>query len=107
VEARPREIVFLEAGGVPEWLDNLEITDQDAYDTIIARLERVEDGNFGDYGPVGKILELRFIKTGPGYRLYFGTHKDIVVILWAGIKKTQDSDIRIANKLWKEYNDGK
>jgi putative addiction module killer protein len=105
VEVRPRDIHFLEAGGVAEWLDRLEQVDRMSYDTIVARLERVEDGNFGDYGPAGNVLELRFHMTGPGYRLYFGQHDDMVIILRAGTKKTQDTDIKIANKLWKEYND--
>lgn len=105
MEARPKDIHFLEAGGVPEWLDELEKKDAQSYDAIVARLERVEDGNFGDYGPAGNVLELRFIRTGPGYRLYFGLHDDIVIILRAGTKKTQSADIEIGNKLWKEYND--
>jgi putative addiction module killer protein len=105
VEARPQEILFLEEGGVPEWLEELERADQDAYDAIVARLERVEEGNFGDYGPAGDVLELRFRMRGPGYRLYFGRHNDIVIILGAGTKTSQQADIEIASKLWKEYND--
>ena len=105
MEPRPRDIFFLESGGVAEWLDALEATDPASYDQIIARLERVEDGNFGDYGPAGNVLELRFLRTGPGYRVYFGLHDDLVILLRAGAKKTQQADIRIANKLWKEYKD--
>jgi len=105
VDARPRDIFFFEAGGVFGWLDDLENTDAEAYDAIIARLERVEDGNLGDYKPAGNVLELRFLQTGPGYRLYFGIDGDLVIILWAGIKKTQEADIKTANRLWKEYND--
>jgi len=62
-------------------------------------------GNYGDYGPAGKVLELRFFMKGPGYRLYFGEHNDIVILLRAGTKKTQDVDIKTANELWKQYND--
>jgi putative addiction module killer protein len=105
VEAHPREILFLQAGRVAEWLDALEQTDPASYDLIIARLERVEDGNFGDYGPAGNVLELRFLAAGPGYRVYFGLHDDLVILLRAGTKKTQITDIKIANKLWKEYKD--
>jgi len=105
LEARPRVILFFEAGRVPEWLDDLEQRDPEAYDAIVARLERVEDGNLGDYGPAGKVLELRFIRTGRGYRIYFGVQDDMVIILWAGTKKTQDADISVANRLSKEYND--
>jgi putative addiction module killer protein len=106
VEAHPREIFFFEPGHVSEWLDELEEANQDAYDAIVSRLERVEEGNFGDYGPAGEVLELRFIRTGPGYRIYFGRDGDLVIILHAGIKKSQDADIKIANKLWRQYKDG-
>jgi putative addiction module killer protein len=106
MEARPQEIYFLEAGGVDVWLDKLEDTDEAAHDAIVARLERVEDGNFGDSGPAGSVKELRF-HIGPGYRLYFGQHEDIVILLRAGIKKTQNADIKIAEKLWSDYKDGK
>jgi putative addiction module killer protein len=105
VEARPREILFLKASGFSEWMDALESEDADTYDAIVARLERVEDGNFGDCGSVGRgVYELRFIRTGPGYRVYFGEHDDLVIILRAGTKKTQQADIAIAQKRWKEYN---
>jgi putative addiction module killer protein len=106
VEAKPREILFLKAGGFSEWMDALEQTDSDAYDAVVRRLERVEDGNFGNCGSAGGgVCELRFIKTGPGYRVYYGEHDDLVIILGAGIKKTQDADIKLAKKLWKEYDD--
>ena len=104
MEARPKEILFLEDGGVDKWLDKLEEEDPRSYDAIISRLERVEEGNWGDCGAVGKVMELRFLMTGPGYRIYFGQHNDIVILLRAGTKKTQDTDIKIANELWERYN---
>jgi putative addiction module killer protein len=104
-EARPREILFLEDGRFPEWMDVLENHDNAMYDAIVARLERVEEGNLGDCGSVGGgVSELRFMKTGAGYRIYFGEHDDIFVVLKAGNKKTQQADIAIAQKLWSKYN---
>ncbi len=50
--------------------------------------------------------ELRFMKTGPGYRIYFGEHDDLIIVLGAGTKKTQKTDIAIAQKHWSEYNNG-
>lgn len=86
-------------------MDELEERDAVAYDAILARLERVEDGNFGDCGPVGGgVSELRFIKTGPGYRVYFGEHNDMVIILGAGTKSTQTEDIKRTKQLWNVYN---
>jgi putative addiction module killer protein len=105
VEARPREIHFLNNAGMSEWLDVLEKKDVVSYDAMIARLDRIEDGNFGDCGSVGGgVSELRFIKTGPGYRIYFGEHNDMVILLRAGTRKTQRSDVIIAQRLWREYN---
>jgi putative addiction module killer protein len=88
-------------------MGSLEYMDEQAYDAIVARLERVEDGNFGDCGPVGGgVSELRFIKTGPGYRVYFGEHDDLVIILGGGTKKTQKADIDRAKELWSTYKNG-
>ncbi|MFA7567827.1 MAG: type II toxin-antitoxin system RelE/ParE family toxin [Alkalispirochaeta sp.] len=71
---------------------------------IFARLDRIERGNFGDYKAIAKGLsELRF-HFGPGYRVYFGTAKDTLVILLAGgDKKTQKRDIKRAHQLWDEF----
>jgi putative addiction module killer protein len=105
VEARPRDILFLDSSGFSAWMDDLEYRDVDAYDAIISRLERVEDGNFGDCEPVGGgVFELRFIRTGPGYRVYFGGHDDMVIILGAGTKHSQAEDIKVCKKRWDEYN---
>ena len=50
------------------------------------------------------ISELR-IDYGPGYRVYFG--KDggtLVILLMGGMKDTQDTDMKLARKYWREYN---
>ena len=106
MEARPRELLIfeLESGRKPfsDWMDTL--IDNPIYETILVRLERVEDGNFGDCEPVGSgIHELR-INVGPGYRVYFGEDGDFVILLCGGKKKTQERDINAARKLWDEYN---
>ncbi len=106
MDAHPQHIFFLEDGNVTDFLDELESKDPDSYDAVVRRLDRVEEGNFGDYGAVGGVLELRFLKTGPGYRIYFGRDGDIVVLLRAGTKSTQDADYRIAEKLWEQYKNG-
>lgn len=69
-----------------------------------SRLDRVQQGNLGDYKSVGEgVFELR-INYGPGYRLYFGQFGlTIVVILVAGDKSTQEQDIRQAIGYWKDY----
>jgi putative addiction module killer protein len=106
VEARPREILIFEASGgrapFSEWMDTL-IGDE-VYGIILTRLDRVEDGNFGDSGPVGAgVSELR-IHFGPGYRVYFGQDGDFVILLGGGKKGTQAADIERAKAHWAEYN---
>lgn len=71
---------------------------------IFARLDRVENGNFGNHKAItNELSEFRF-QFGPGYRVYFGTVKKTLVILLAGgDKKTQKKDIKRAQQLWDEF----
>lgn len=71
---------------------------------ILARIARLERGNYGDCEPVGEgVSELRLF-FGPGYRVYFGEGEDyIVVLLCGGDKGSQDEDIRKAKSCWKDY----
>ncbi len=51
------------------WLNSLK--DKTAINRIMARLYRVEHGNFGDFKSVGQnLFELRFF-FGSGYRIYY------------------------------------
>ncbi len=106
MEAKPREIRIYEAasGASPfsDWIETLR--QEDIYGVILNRLDRVEDGNLGDWAPVGRgVCELR-IDVGPGYRVYFGQDGDLVVLLGGGTKKTQSRDIATAREHWKNYN---
>ncbi len=50
------------------WLDNL--ADRRGRAKILARLDRVAEGNLGDTKPVGQgVAEFRIL-FGPGYRVY-------------------------------------
>ena len=62
-----------------------------------ARIDRVEDGHFGDHKPIReKVFEMR-IQQGPGYRVYYMLRGLVVVILLAGgDKSTQMTDIEMA-----------
>jgi putative addiction module killer protein len=43
---------------------------------------------------------------GPGYRVYFATVKQVIVVLvLGGDKSTQDKDIAKAQQLWQENKD--
>jgi len=72
--------------------------------SIIRRIDRMRTGNFGDYKFIGNgIYELK-ITTGPGYRIYYiKKNSDIIILLIAGDKSTQDKDINKAKTLAKEY----
>ena len=74
----------------------------------MARLERLETGNFGDCkGVGGGVSELR-IDWGPGYRVYFGRNgQTVIVLLCGGDKRKQDADIKKAVELWQEFVDRK
>ncbi len=106
MEATPREIriyITLE-GKTPflEWRDSLK--DVRAKAKIIARLDRVEDGNLGDCKFVGEgVYELR-IDYGPGYRIYFGQENNVIILLlWGGDKSNQSKDISKAQNYWQDY----
>lgn len=92
------------AGAEPftDWLHNLR--DARTRRRILQRLFRLESGNFGDRKRVGGgVSELRF-SFGPGYRVYFGQDKGvIVVLLCGGDKSSQRRDIQQAQTYWKEY----
>ncbi|XZN92530.1 MAG: type II toxin-antitoxin system RelE/ParE family toxin [Microcoleus sp.] len=106
MEVQPREIrrYTTAEGRAPftEWLDSLR--DRNVRVRIKSRLDRVEQGNLGDFKSVGEgVFELR-INYGPGYRVYFGqVGLTIVVILIAGDKSTQAQNIQQAIEYWKDY----
>lgn len=83
------------------WFDGLR--DKPAKQRIQARIDRAEDGNFGDCKPVGEgVLEMR-IHAGPGYRIYFMQRGlELVILLAGGTKSNQQEDIKAALKLARE-----
>ena len=87
-----------------KWL--LKLKDTKAKVAILRRIQRVQEGNFGDYKSISsEINELRII-TGPGYRVYYTIrNEEIVILLIAGDKSTQSEDILKAIKIAKELKD--
>lgn len=75
----------------------LNLNDLSGKTKILARITRLSLGNWGDASPVGEgVTELR-INYGPGYRVYCRQiGQKIVILLGAGTKKDQQSDINAA-----------
>ena len=88
-----------------EWLKTLDGTMRKR---ILLRLERLKDGNFGDYKRLNDILyELRF-NIGSGYRIYYTIKNDIIILLInGGDKKTQSKDINNAMEILTYLKEGK
>lgn len=64
---------------------------------ILHRITAAENGNFGDWKPVGEGVSEMRINFGPGYRLYY-TRRDgtVYLLLIGGDKSTQKRDIQKA-----------
>ena len=85
-----------------EWLRGLR--DGPTSDRIVARLDRLKAGLFGDWKSVGGgICELR-IDHGPGYRVYYAQEgKTLILLFCGGDKSNQAKDIETAHAYWKDY----
>ncbi|MFN4328318.1 MAG: type II toxin-antitoxin system RelE/ParE family toxin [Limnobacter sp.] len=84
------------------WFDALK--DKAGKARILARIERAEQGNFGDAEPVGNGVSEMRIHFGPGYRVYFVQRGlEIVILLAGGDKSTQSKDIKAALKIAEKH----
>jgi putative addiction module killer protein len=86
-----------------DWRKRLK--DRRAAARIGARLERLEEGHWGDAKPLGSVIELR-LHFGPGYRIYVARrgHR-LVVLLCGGDKSSQARDIALAQRMAEEIDD--
>lgn len=84
-----------------DWLDTLR--DRRARAKILARIDRIGLGNLGDVKPVGEGVSESRINYGPGYRIYFCSRgEEVIVLLCGGDKSTQSEDIAKAIELKNE-----
>ena len=81
-----------------EWFNGLR--DKNARARITTRIQRLSRGNPGDVKPVGEgVSELR-INYGPGYRVYYVSRgQALIILLTGGHKDSQDRDIKLAKDL--------
>ena len=73
---------------------------------LIKRLRKAQLGNLGDVEKAGEgVFEMRE-HFGPGWRLYYIQHGELlIVMLGGGYKSTQQADIRRAIALVKTLED--
>lgn len=88
------------------WYQKLK--DREAARFIQVRIDRAEDGNFGDCKPIGEGVSEMRLHVGPGYRLYFMQQGlEIVILLAGGNKSSHSRDIEIALQLAREIRENK
>ena len=87
-----------------EWLAGLRDTRTKA--KIVARLDRLSAGNFGDCKALRSgLFELR-INWGPGYRVCYAlVDRVCVLLLCGGGNRKQSSDIKRALEYLKDYRE--
>jgi putative addiction module killer protein len=87
-----------------EWLSGLK--DYRTKAKIVARIDRLSLGNFGDCKSLGNgLFELR-INWGPGYRVYYAAvGGTCVLLLCGGDKRKQSADIKRALEYIKDYRE--
>ena len=86
------------------WLRSLK--DKRAQARILARLDRVRLGNFGDWKTLSGTAGLAELRDpyGPGYRIYFSIFENRLVLLLAGsTKRDQRRTIRQAEHYLDDY----
>ena len=86
------------------WFESLK--DKQTSRRIQARIDRAEEGNFGDHKAVGEgVFEMR-IHHGPGFRVYFTQRGlEIVILLAGGDKSSQSKDIETAHELARQIKE--
>lgn len=85
-----------------------KLKDRQAVHSIQVRIDRAEDGNFGDCKPIGEGVSEMRIHLGPGYRVYFMQQGyEIVILLAGGNKSSQGHDVEQALQLARQIRGGK
>lgn len=74
---------------------------------IEAREARIKYENYGYHKRFYGIIELK-LDFGKGYRIYcVEDGNKLVILLVGGDKGSQDKDIKLAQKYWRDYNEHK
>ena len=74
--------------------------------SILRRIDRMKNGNFGDCKGLGDNISELKITVGAGYRVYYTKEdNEIIILLVGGDKSTQRDDIKKAKIIAKGYKD--
>ncbi len=84
-----------------KWLK--ELKDRTTRNKVLARIVRIQNGNFGDFKSLGdNLFELR-IFFGGGLRIYYTIRNhQVVILLHGGSKSSQSRDIEKARQMIQE-----
>ncbi len=105
-EATPRKVeTYVTQSGTDlfqEWLDDL--SDQKVRILIDKTIGKMRLGNLGKHKSLGEGVQEIVLDYGPGYRLYFSEHGNVLIILLCGsTKKGQQEAIDNAKCYWKDW----
>jgi len=94
-------ILVLQTDQYEAWING--VADLKTNARITGGVDKMRRGLMGDWKEVGDgVFELR-LDFGPGYRVYYGRHGKVVIVLVGGGKKHgQQKDIADARRLWGE-----
>lgn len=85
-----------------EWLK--QIRDTVAKTAVVRRVNRIEQGNFGDHKFCRDGVWELCIDMGAGYRVYYAiAGQQIVLLLCGGDKRSQNKDIERACTYWQDW----
>ena len=86
------------------WLDSLK--DYRGRRAIQVAIDRAEEGNLGMHRYCRNGVWELVIDTGPGYRVYYSMHGEVMMILFCGgSKRTQQKDIERAVSYSRKYKE--
>lgn len=85
-----------------DWLK--QVRDTVAKIAVVRRVNRIEEGNFGDHKFCRDGVWELCIDVGAGYRVYYAISGQLIVLLLCGgDKRTQNKDIERACTYWQDW----
>lgn len=87
-----------------DWIDDLK--DHIGRARILVRVDRLIDGNPGQYRNLTDGVSELKLDFGPGYRVYYAQKGErLLLLLIGGDKSTQSKDIALAIRLAKTFKE--